>query len=83
MKFSQQLDQFVEREAVKYYYVETATQEEKAMYRQISIIDYKAGQASLKPIVLKLVEALQFYKEPNNIADMALAEIERMIGGEK
>ena len=58
--FEQKLDQFVERNAVEYAEIHLVFKKE--MYGNIKA-DHIAGSNSLKPIVLKLVEALDRIKE--------------------
>lgn len=84
MNFSEQLDKFVERGAVEYAEIHHVFTKE--LYGNIKT-DYVAGSASLKPIVLKLVEYLQELDSGKlefdvNHSSHLLSEIEKMIGGE-
>lgn len=97
MNFSEQLDKFVERGAEqKYQLGKIPHGEHHIVYKSVIETNrfiYSEGAASLKPIVLKLVEAVDKIISDNvdnsweeeamrmfYIAKEALAEIERMIG---
>ena len=87
MNFAEQLDQFVERGAEEHenhcWRMEPYTDSTFAMA-------YTSGAASLKPIVLKLVTALENYRYTSvsigvtqySIAAETLAEVSKMLEGD-
>lgn len=92
MNFSEQLDQFVERGARDLFPCNPPCDSHGVCDNCVDAKLVRIGGASLKPIVLKLVDALEKYRFINansntlsQYSDAAetLAEIERMIGGEK
>lgn len=70
MNISEQLDKFVERGAEKYSLGEVDT---------CHAVDYKAGGESLKPIVLKLYEALEYYANHASVIKEAYHSTDRQI----
>lgn len=91
MTLSEKLDKFVKRGAEEYANIVNNERDPDRFLLTTENI-YENGANSLKPIVLKLIEALEsctggdlasgegIYKA--EIARKALAEVERMIGGD-
>lgn len=97
MIFSEQLDKFVEHGSSKYIdkrigHFSIYDELPISSIEDIAEESYKECSYSIKPIVLKIYEAIEWYANPVNMtcstneccetAEKALAEVEKIIGGE-